>query len=74
MQHDLAARRIGQRELVQNFAHWDAHDAHHAYDHGADAASRDTLVMELKAVLSKIAYLRTLIRDIDRELDSAQAA
>ena len=37
-------------------------------------ADRDALVMELKTVLSKIAYLRTLIRDIDRELDSAQAA
>jgi len=32
------------------------------------------LVTELKAVLSKIAYLRTLIRDIDRELESVQAA
>ena len=29
---------------------------------------------ELKSMLSKIAYLRTLIRDIDRELESAQAA
>jgi molecular chaperone HscB len=56
-----------QRELTQNFAHWDALDHH-------DDASRDALVMELKTVLSKIAYLRTLIRDIDRELDSAQAA
>ncbi len=53
----------GSRELVQNFARWDAH-----------GAGRDALVMELKLVLSKIAYLRTLIRDIDRELDSAQAA
>lgn len=55
------------RELAQNFASWDAAD----HD---DAERRDALVMELKIVLSKIAYLRTLIRDIDRELDSAQAA
>jgi len=53
----------GARELAQNFARWDA-----------NGAGRDALVLELKLVLSKIAYLRTLIRDIDRELDSAQAA
>jgi len=35
---------------------------------------RNSLVAELKSILSKIAYLRTLLRDIDRELDSAQAA
>ncbi len=62
-----------QRELAQNFARWDAHHAHEDRP-GADGASRDALVMELKSVLSKIAYLRTLIRDIDRQLDSAQAA
>jgi molecular chaperone HscB len=56
-----------RRELAQNFARWDAQC-------DRDGASRDALVMELKMVLSKIAYLRTLIRDIDRELDSAQAA
>jgi molecular chaperone HscB len=62
-----------QRELAQNFARWDALQAHDVRD-GAESAARDALVMELKTVLSKIAYLRTLIRDIDRELDSAQAA
>ena len=56
-----------QRELAQNFALWDARD-------DRDDASRDALVVKLKTVLSKIAYLRTLIRDIERELDSAQAA
>jgi molecular chaperone HscB len=54
-------------ELAENFLSWDAADR--------DGTARpDALVMELKIVLSKIAYLRTLIRDIDRELDSAQAA
>ncbi len=62
------------RELQKNFARWDARDANDAYDHHVDDQRPDTLVMELKAVLSKIAYLRTLIRDIDRDLDSAQAA
>jgi molecular chaperone HscB len=38
------------------------------------ASKHDGLVAELKSILSKIAYLRTLTRDIDRELDSAQAA
>jgi len=57
-----------QCELVQNFTRWDDRDLQ-------DSASIDgALVMELKTVLSKIAYLRTLVRDIDRELDSAQAA
>ncbi len=40
----------------------------------SDRSKRDASVAELKSILSKIAYLRTLIRDIDRELDSAQAA
>jgi molecular chaperone HscB len=61
-------------ELTQNFAHWDGERTDDAYDHVADGVGRDRLVSELKSILSKIAYLRTLIRDIDRELDSAQAA
>ena len=56
-----------QRELAKNFERWDALD-------DCEVASRNALVKELKTVLSKIAYLRTLIRDIGRELDSAQAA
>jgi molecular chaperone HscB len=64
-----------QNELAQNFARWDARSAADAYVNQTDRdATLDALVMELKAILSKIAYLRTLIRDIDRELDSAQAA
>jgi len=30
--------------------------------------------VELKTILSKIAYLRTLLRDIDRGLETLQAA
>jgi molecular chaperone HscB len=56
-----------QRELAQNFAHWDDQP-------GAAGKIREALVVELKSILSRIAYLRTLIRDVDRELDSAQAA
>ena len=63
-----------QRELAQNFARWDARNTNDAYDLSNDGAGPDALVTELKAALSKIAYLRTLIRDIDRELESAQAA
>lgn len=61
-------------ELTQNFARWDGARNDDAYVHDADGVGRDILVNELKSILSKIAYLRTLIRDIDRELDSAQAA
>jgi molecular chaperone HscB len=51
-----------QGDLARNFERWDA---------GGDARQ---LIAELKAVLSKIAYLRTLIRDVDRELENLKAA
>ena len=51
-----------QRDLAQNFERWDA---------GGDSKQ---LSAELKAVLSKLAYLRTLIRDVDRELENLRAA
>jgi molecular chaperone HscB len=52
-----------QRDLAGNFERWDAG--------GGDPQQ---LSAELKAVLSKIAYLRTLIRDVDRELENLKAA
>lgn len=70
--HRMIEAALG--ELTQNFADWDGERGDDAYVHDADSVNRDTLVNELKSILSKIAYLRTLIRDIDRELDSAQAA
>ncbi|MGH7933428.1 MAG: hypothetical protein ACREQN_09705 [Candidatus Binataceae bacterium] len=54
-----------QDELERNFTRWDA---------GDDEKNGDRLTVELKADLSKIAYLRTLIRDVDRELETAKAA
>src|SRR5260370_1118302 len=36
--------------------------------------TRSNLTTELKAILSKIAYLRTLIRDVDRALENSKAA
>ncbi|MBV8773416.1 MAG: hypothetical protein JO166_13970 [Deltaproteobacteria bacterium] len=45
-------------ELVENFAAFDA----------GGGPDPDGLFAELKTILSKIAYLRTLIRDVDREL------
>jgi molecular chaperone HscB len=50
-------------DLAGNFARWDAG--------GGDATH---LIAELKGVLSRIAYLRTLIRDIDRQLEDLKAA
>jgi molecular chaperone HscB len=50
-------------ELVENFAWFDA-------GRGSDT---DRQFAELKAILSKIAYLRTLLRDVDRELESKVA-
>jgi molecular chaperone HscB len=49
-------------DLARNFERWDA---------GGDP---QPLGAELKTVLSKIAYLRTLIRDVDRELENLKAA
>jgi len=49
-------------ELARNFERWDA---------GGDA---DALVPDLKQTLSRIAYMRTLIRDVDREIGNLKAA
>jgi len=51
-----------QEELEGNFVRWDE-----------GAGERQKLVNELKSVLSTIAYLRTLARDVDRALESAPA-
>jgi|SRR5690348_17262344 molecular chaperone HscB len=51
-----------EEELERNFARWDD-----------GAGEHQDLVKELKFVLSRIAYLRTLTRDVDRALDSATA-
>lgn len=67
------AIEAAQHELAQNFARWDALSVSPGQPGAADN-DHDALVAELKSILSKIAYLRTLIRDIDRELDPAQAA
>lgn len=48
--------------LTRNFERWDADD-------GGDCSKR---VGELKAILSKIAYLRRLLGDVDAELESAR--
>ncbi|HVN85001.1 MAG TPA: Fe-S protein assembly co-chaperone HscB [Candidatus Binatia bacterium] len=46
------------KELHDNFIEWDA-----------GRADRAALTQELKSILSTIKYLRTLIRDLDRELE-----
>lgn len=46
-------------ELERNFSKWDL-----------DVSSRPELIVQLKGILSRINYLRTLIRDIDRELET----
>jgi molecular chaperone HscB len=50
-------------ELVENFAGFD----------GGGGPDPNQLFAELKIILSKIAYLRTLLRDVDRELDGEKA-
>jgi hypothetical protein len=53
-------------ELTENFMRWD--------QFGADPGRRPMLILDLKKLLSRIAYLRTLIRDVDRGLENAKAA
>ena len=48
--------------LDRNFAKWD------------QTSDEKTLTLELKTILSNIAYLRTLIRDVDRALENTKAA
>lgn len=50
-------------ELVENFA---------AFDNGG-GSNPDRLFGELKETLSKLAYLKTLVRDVDRALEDAAA-
>ena len=67
---EIAARRIELQfkmderlaELDLNFAKWD------------QSADQKMLTLELKTTLSNIAYLRTLIRDVDRALENSKAA
>jgi molecular chaperone HscB len=67
---EIAARRIELQfkmdealaELDRNFAKWD------------QPADQKMLTLELKTTLSNIAYLRTLIRDVDRALENTKAA
>ena len=49
-------------ELERNFVKWD------------QRPDDNMLTLELKAILSSIAYLRTLIRDVDRALENSKAA
>jgi molecular chaperone HscB len=66
----IAARRVELQftmdeklvELERHFAKWD------------QPSDEKMLTLELKAILSNIAYLRTLIRDVDRALENAKAA
>lgn len=52
-----------QAELLENFGRFDA----------ADEQS-DVQFIELKAILSKLAYLKTLLRDVEKGLDTNRAA
>jgi molecular chaperone HscB len=53
-----ASVRDALSELGRNFAKWDL-----------DVSDRPALIVQLKGILSRINYLRTLIRDMDRELE-----
>ncbi len=56
-----------EAQLARNFSQWDT-------SLNGDSGERKSLTADLKATLSKIAYLRTLLRDIDRGLETLRAA
>ncbi len=62
--HELMEQ--ANEELAANFARWDEADP--------DRDKRAALIGDLKRILSRIAYLRTLIRDVDRGLEAAGTA
>jgi molecular chaperone HscB len=67
---EIAARRIElQFKMDENLAELERHFA--KWDQPAD---EKMLTLELKTILSNIAYLRTLIRDVDRALENSKAA
>jgi DnaJ-domain-containing protein 1 len=57
-----------QGELERNFSRWDSSSL------SDGSGDKKALVAELKTILSKIAYLRTLLRDIDNGLETIKAA
>ena len=67
---EITARRVELQfkmdetlaELDRNFTKWN------------QSADANALTLELKTILSNIAYLRTLIRDVDRALENSKAA
>jgi DnaJ-domain-containing protein 1 len=61
-------------QLLDNFARWDASNGTANKTPQAGKPVPQDLVTELKSILSKIAYLRTLLRDIDREFENLKAA
>jgi len=52
-----------QQNLAHNFASWDG-----------GRGDEQRLVADLKNILSRIAYLRTLLRDVERALENTNAA
>ena len=66
----IGARRIElQFKMDENLAELERHFA--KWDQPAD---QKAMTVELKTILSNIAYLRTLIRDVDRALENSKAA
>ncbi len=59
-------------ELQRNFIRWDQSSPQVLGK--VPGKDHQMLTMELKAILSKVAYIRTLIRDVDRALENSKAA
>jgi len=68
---EIAARRVQlQFTMDESLAELDRHFA----KRDEPRTDEKMLTLELKTILSNIAYLRTLIRDVDRALENSKAA
>ena len=65
--------RRGELQLAIDDSHKELELIFERFDCG-ESGTRENLFVDLKSILSKIAYLKTLIRDVDRELDALKAA
>jgi molecular chaperone HscB len=70
--HDRVTERRADLESAMNSLNADLAGNFGQWDDGA--SDRAALVIELKTILSKIAYFRTLIRDVDKALENLKAA
>jgi molecular chaperone HscB len=72
--HELATEVTARRVQLQFAMDETLAELERHFTKWSQPANEKMLMLEMKTILSKIAYLRTLIRDVDRALESTKAA